>query len=274
MYKRQESLEPVPAKPTSVDVRSTLLLIDSADPRQGDVGDPAFARLLAIGERDLGSLISELGRSGYRSQRGLTEAIATLADEGQRDRIVVSLEDRVQLADVVLACGWEQDARDALVATLRARRPLTTDGIRAAVLLGDESLYPYLLEQFDHQPSTEVFDLLWQIPELRKPVEEIVRRRWARMRSAMHLRESLHFPELHLALRIGELGALKAALAAYRGGDIHEAERALRPVMMLPRRQEQVAEALAGLTAGDFTWDPQRRVFEAKGTTNRGGEKS
>ena len=266
-YRRAlESLGGIPESPTSWDVQAVMRIIDRSDRwPDAQLGEPGFDRLLGIGRRDLNVLVSEVGESGSQSQRSLIAAIDLLADLDDKGLIIANLQRAPALAEIVVSRGWERDAGDELMALLRERRALPMPALQAIVLLENPEANPLLLEQFSHTFRPTLYDLLWQVPEVRPELVRLINERW--ITSLRSTRDQggdvFRSEESQLALRTGNFEALDGVLRAF-GTNEPSVVRTLRPVMLLPQRWEAVRAELAEASASDFTFDEELRLFRRR----------
>ncbi len=256
-----ENLGPLPETPTAEDTINTLKAIDLRRQWRLELADPGYQRIMEIGNRDIGVLIAGLGQSNHQSQQVLLDVIGQLANEESKPEIIAAVERSATLAEVITAHGWEADAKDALFAALRSRRALPLEALRAIALLDDPETHPYLLDHFTHLPDVRVYNLLAKIPGLQPQLDRIVQERWVEERGSIVKREHHDNRTLDtLALRSGNKKALEVILNMLKHDD-YSARRALRPVMLLPQRENDIRKQLAPLTSDDFEFDPTMRMF-------------
>lgn len=254
-----KALEPLAEDPGGSDASAVVRIIDDTSRWQIDEGDPAYLRLLAIGQKNLEPLFEALAHAGHHSERALLDAISSVITPDDLNLLVDFLPRHPELASILVHRGWESDVRETLVSMLAERRYLPYSAVQAIALLRDPGTYPLLLEQFAHHPETSTYDMLWAIEELRPGLEALAREKWQED-------QALFNHHLELGLRAGELRALRMAFRSpnSRKDRNYTLVQTLRPVLLMPRDWEEAADSLTKLSADDFEFDPELRIFRQK----------
>jgi outer membrane murein-binding lipoprotein Lpp len=136
----------LPPNPTKEQVRDYVnrILVASKLQNVFSSDDPQSAMLMQVGPENLDVLLEASPVEPF-GDTYTTTAIAALAREEDKKRILDALPYNHGLANVVLAKGWEQDARDILVAELESgARYLPIEWIEAVVRLRDPKTYDAL----------------------------------------------------------------------------------------------------------------------------------
>ena len=136
----------LPQNPTKQQVREYVNQILQASQGQNtfSTDDPQVRMLMAVGPENLDVLLEASATQGLDDVYA-TVAIAALARDEHKKMVLDALRYNHGLAKVVLEKGWEQDARDILVAGLeRGARYLPTEWVEAVARLRDPKTYDAL----------------------------------------------------------------------------------------------------------------------------------
>jgi len=119
--------------------------------------DPQIAMLAAVGPEHVDLLLEAATGAKAAMSYYAVEAVRLVAEEQHKEMVLDALPSERELAKVVLARGWAQDAREILLAELR-RFPyyLPPEWIQAAASLEDPPTYGLLQEYLIHGGSRAV----------------------------------------------------------------------------------------------------------------------
>ncbi|MHC5038345.1 MAG: hypothetical protein ACYTHM_13605 [Planctomycetota bacterium] len=179
----------LPENPTKEQVREYVRKIQDASRGQRvfSSSDPQTTLLIRVGSEHLDVLIDALEREMIgMSNYHLINAIKSLARRKHLPLIRTALPLHKNLAEVILAKGWEREVKDILVEELRSGHSyLPTEWIKAVASLRDPSTYKDLLEFFVHGSNPcMTFDALKAIPDFpRMDLENAVGQVWRRVKS-------------------------------------------------------------------------------------------
>ena len=269
-----------PRREVSLYLLEFLRLVD-AHGRPLELRDPLTAELARFVPTHLDVLLDGLPAMSWVSKRSVVNALQRGATEAQKPALVAALAREPELAEVLLARGWVDDARAEVLQLARAPhvRSLPLSALRAIAWIRDPQTYPRLLEEFERQPDEPKLELLRTLPGLEVPLRDIVRRRWREESRVLgQFRQEMLFDEtFKLALRQGEASALQRVFLflddpAFKDsvGGWHLAQ-ALWPGVRLsgldPEKRQDNEAVLAWMRTHrpeDFVFDPARRQFVLK----------
>ena len=202
-----------PRREVSLYLLEFLRLVD-ADGRPLELRDPLTAELARFVPAHLDLLLDGLPAMSWVSKRSMVNALQRGASEAQKPALIAALAREPELAEVLLARGWVDDARAEVLQLARAPhvRSLPLSSLRAIAWIRDPQTYPRLLEEFERQLDEPKLELLRTLPGLEAPLRDIVRRRWREESRVLGQLPGSMFGETYkLALRQGEVSALQRA---------------------------------------------------------------
>jgi hypothetical protein len=180
-----------------------------------DENGPQLRQLAAFVPAQLDLLLDGLPVMNGASRDAVITAIKLGVTDAQKPAILAALQREPELAVVLFARGWVEDARPEIYQLVQSTSPqrLPQPALQAIAWFHDPQTYPRLLEEFEADPTVAADDLLRTLPGLDAPLESIVARQWHE--------ESLVFRHnniwqmfgqtFQLALRHGQAGALQRA---------------------------------------------------------------
>jgi hypothetical protein len=189
-----------------------LRLVDAARFPLG-LNDPHTRQLAALVPAHLDLLLDGLPVMGSVSQNSVIDAIKTGATDAQEPAIIAALQREPELAAVLFARGWVDDARKEIHQLAQSPRALPLDALRAIAWFHDPQTYPRLIEEFEAAPSVAVDYVLRTLPGMDAPLDAIVARQW-RQSSLVFSQFGGQMYEMfgetfQLALRHGQTSALQ-----------------------------------------------------------------
>lgn len=110
--------------------------------------------------------------------RLLRRAMAEGMEGDQRHRLVETLPRVPELAEVVMARGWEEEAAPALRSLLHRPGRLPDGALRALAGLDDPATYDRLLEELEVSADPGLYRVLRERPGIEAGLEQTVRRVW------------------------------------------------------------------------------------------------
>jgi len=137
----------LPENPTKDHVREYVARITQVSQRQSvfSSDDPQVPMLVAVGPEHLDVLLEAATRGDFFGPYHILEAVKRVAGAQHKQMILDALPHQHELAAVVLARGWATDARETLLAELRAApQYLPTEWIHAVASLRDPETYDEL----------------------------------------------------------------------------------------------------------------------------------
>lgn len=209
----------LPANPTREQVAAYVDAIEKATRGQNSFSsrDPQVEMLARVGPEHLDVLVERLGsRRGLFGWGGggdelrfyLIPAIDSLVEERHKPLILEALPRHHQLVEVVVSQGWEEDARDVLIAELR-KRPhfLPTEWIDAVATLDDPETYDLLKDYFIRGSNqAHTYQAIRHLPDI--DLDKAVRDAWRRASRQRGSWERLRMAAI--AAEHGHLDALEA----------------------------------------------------------------
>jgi hypothetical protein len=136
----------LPENPTRTQVKEYIrnILSVSATQSSCSVNDPQVDMLTKIGPENLDLLVPLAGNPSHYE----VTAIQFMVRPEHKDLILNNLQEMPSLAGVVLAAGWQRDARDILLDMLRGKNYVEMSIVKAVAALEDPETYPLLLDYF------------------------------------------------------------------------------------------------------------------------------
>ena len=219
----------------------------------------------------------------YPSRGSVINAIALGATDAQKPVIIAALEQEPELATVLLARGWTDDARTEILHLTQYPRRLPLPAIQAIVLFHDPKTYPRQLEECDANPDSGVVDALRTLPELQSSLDEIISRHWQQDRlvlSEVNL-WTMFGSSFQLAMGDGRKSALQRAYLIMADPDFDDGNldyylaNAFRQHVWMPdlaaskrKHDQEVIAWMRKHRLEDFTFNPELRQFIPKTTSS------
>jgi hypothetical protein len=123
--------------------------------------------------------IEGLNVTEHQGNRCLESALYHGVSDSQKQEILNYLGDYPQLAGLINARGWMEDAEEALLGLLnRSELSLTNPAFKALAWLENPMTYPALLAAMERQISLEFYEILKTIPDLESDLNLAVHRLW------------------------------------------------------------------------------------------------
>jgi hypothetical protein len=175
-----------------------------------DPDDPHTRQLAAFVPMHLDLLLDGLPVMDYASKETVLNAIQAGATDAQKPAIIAALQREPELAGVLLARGWVDDARPEILQLAQSQRDLPLDALRAIAWFREPQTYPRLLEEFEAGPNVEADDALRTLPGVGPNLDAIVSRVWRRESLVDRYGANQMFGQpFQLAMRHGERSALQ-----------------------------------------------------------------
>lgn len=207
--------------------------------------------------------------------------------EVQKPEIIAALRRNPDLAEILLARGWVEEARAELLGLLNGPRQLPRSCWRALAWLEEPETYPLLLQELELNPSVSLYELFRTLPGLSEALDATVNRISQRMTHAGWGRTGARivgddwvlrlYPGLETCVRHGNIEAFQTAFELFLGRPPNQRHQAtqllqfLRNNIALPVlagygywNDERLARWLEERKAADFNFDPVRRRFVAR----------
>jgi hypothetical protein len=238
--------------------------------------DPVISGLAALAPEHLDILLDGLPAMSPLCRRAVIAALAEGVLESQKAAVIAAVPRAPELAAVLLARGWVDDAHDALYQLLDSPRALPVESLQAIASFADPRTYPRLLQELESNPNEPLYDALRALPGIAGPLDATVTRLWRDQTVVVRPFNDIS-PALRLALRAGKPEAL--AWACHLAEEINAGvPMALNPpnsvldgVIELPSvpapasgQPGNFVASLTGRSAGDFVFDPARQRFVLK----------
>ena len=177
--------------------------------------DPCIRQLAVFVPAHLDVLLDGLPVMEGAAKNAAISAIKLGAMEKQKPAIIAALHTEPDLAEVLFARGWLEEARPEIrqLAQTDSRFGLPLSAIRAIAWLQEPQTYPQLLAEFERNPSVAADEVLCTVPGLEPELDRIVARQWHEESLVLHQNNCFQmFTELfRLALRHGQTSALQRA---------------------------------------------------------------
>jgi hypothetical protein len=261
---------------------SEVLSLISARRQMLDRDDPLVHQLAAAVPGHLPMFLDGLRAAEGPAHYVLLEAIRRGVQERHIRQLVNAVPTTPDVAYVLLARGWVDQARPALLSLVHRPGNLPNNALPALAWLEDPRAYDRLLEELRSQPWLHTYELLHSLPGFRAQLDRVIRDVWEEQRL------SLQSPNrtsavLSMALRHGIPDALGEGLRRWRllTPSAREAAWAVLDafkenlVMDLGdanylHNRVRIAEWLDRQRAEDWQYDPlRRRWIRQEQTKNR-----
>ncbi len=159
----------LPDDPTTKDVKLYIQKIKTATKGQRSYShnDPQVSLYLEVGKKHVPELINALSIGSNHSSANyhLLPAIEKLMSESDKAILLESLSKHPSLIRIITNNGWEEDARDTLLLSLKKESRLSTDWIRAVAALREPESYPLLRHYFISAVSRyQTYDVIKDLP--------------------------------------------------------------------------------------------------------------
>ena len=120
-----------------------------------NLNDPQTRHLAAFVPAHLDLLLDALPVMDEASKQSVINAIKLGATDAQEPTIIAALQHEPDLAEVLLARGWVEDARPEIYHLIQSgsRQLLPLTAMRAIAWFHDPQTYPRLLEEFEANPT-------------------------------------------------------------------------------------------------------------------------
>ncbi len=255
-----------------------LRLVDARG-RPLELSDPLTAQLARFVPAHLDLLLDGLPVMNWTSKRSVLAALQLGATDAQKPALIAALASEPELAGVIFARGWMEDARPEILqlANRPQHQPLPLSALRAIAWFHDPQTYPGLLEEFERQVNESQYEALRTLPGLEVQLAEIIRRRWREESLVVNSLSSQQYELFRLAIQLGETNALQRAFQLLDDPDFNVASQgwhladALRPGVQMadlsPEKRQDYEAVLAWMRAHrpeDFVFDLARRQFVLK----------
>lgn len=257
-----------------------LRLIDARRaPLQPD--DALTRELAALVPANLDLLLDGLPVMGAASKKTVINAIKSGATEAQKPAVIAALQNAPELADVLLARGWVDDAQAQIYQLMQSSNPLPSAALSAIAWFHDPKTYPRLLEEFEANPRISTDDVLSSLPGLEDQLKSVIVPAW-QVQSLVTRQPSwaMFGDEFTLALRHGQTSALQRAYLYIENPELGLSENefsmaaALWDGILMPdlnRNDRQNSEAVLAWMRrhrpDDFIFNPALRRFVLKPTS-------
>ena len=213
-FNRRMAALPVPAPEASRHEVSLYLLefLRLVDARRYPLqtSDPLTAQLARFVPTQLPLLLDGLPAMDSAAKQTVLHAIQLGVTDGQKPDLIAALSREPELASVLLARDWVEDARPEIYGLVKLSRRLPSDALRAIAWFHDPQTYPRLLEAFEAEPSVSLDDLLRPLPGLAPELDAIAARSWREEKLVLREPGGQMFGEMfNLAMRRGDVSALQ-----------------------------------------------------------------
>ena len=238
--------------------------------------DPLAQKLAPLAQEHPLMFLDGLRNAHYRPAQMLESCLQQGLTEEQRKIVIERLPKQPQLADLVVARGWIEDARDAFRQLAHEHSRLPISAVQALVLLEEESVYPLLIADFQQNPTLGYYDALHTLPDLESELDRVVRKQWSRRPRVFSHRTNQQ--ELYsIALRHGIREAMTEICQLLTwvpvddfsyGYGISRAIQENVDLNEIPRNErndtERVLTWVRQQDPASFQYDPGRRLFFSK----------
>jgi len=221
----------LPENPTREQAKRYIMEIAAASGGQNSwsPSDPQVRMYADIGAENLPLLFEVPGVNDYH----LVSAAKVIATDKHKEMIIKYLRLMPELSAVVVAKGWEKDAREVLVRLLKDRADYLPESVvRAVVNLGDASTYEHLKQHFVRGSNkARTYEAIKGLPGI--DLRDSVAAAWESAKTRRYERESM----APIALSFGNTDALAAAVTylsspARSGTAFHYAEKGIREALL------------------------------------------
>ncbi|RME95807.1 MAG: hypothetical protein D6766_02285, partial [Verrucomicrobia bacterium] len=272
--RRLEALEPPPpeaSRPVVGRYLYELLRLVEARGRRVDADDPLVRQAARYVPRHAAMFLDALPAVGWHGRRLLIEALLRGLPDESKSLVFDALPDSPELAEVILARGWEAEARSALLELVDDPRSLPDTAIQAMLLLEEPAVVPRLLAELEREPwRLQLDEWLQSLPGIGPRLEATVQRVWKRRPPVVTATGRLGAHAL--AMRHGLRPALAEAYRLLRLSDSQRAGwgdeliNAFRQTVLLTGlgpndswQEDKVVAWLLKHAPEDFDYDPVRR---------------
>jgi len=204
----------LPENATPKEVREYILKIHelSSGQRRWSSNDPQVGMLAAVGPENLEVLIQTAQQGRYYTPY----AVKAIAGPEHKELILKNLAAMTTLVDVVAKYGWEDDARETLLAELKYRERLPSAWIRTVAGFEDPETYPDLLAYFENSSGPgSVYESIKNLDGI--DLEEAVPKAWKKAKYSEYSYRGWQMTPI--AMEYGVLDALDAAGLLLLGND-------------------------------------------------------
>jgi len=156
-----------PSKPDKKSIVTYILkiLILSQDLNRYSPEDQQIDMLAKIGEQYIDVLLDFGNNKSIAGRFYINHAIARIATESSKNKIIENLRLNEDLAKVVLKNGWQVEARDIMIEKLYKERFVPKELIQAVVKLEDPLTYDALIYFFVHGTNQyNTYGLTYKLP--------------------------------------------------------------------------------------------------------------
>jgi hypothetical protein len=237
--------------------------------------DPCTRQLAALVPAHLDLLLDGLPAMDGPSKSTVLNALELGAAETQKPLIIAALAPDPELAQVLFARGWVNDARTEIMQLAQSPQALPPDALRAIAWFQEPGTFPRLLEEFEANPTVGADTTLGTLPGLAPQLDTIVARAW-HQQSLMFRQNGweLFGEDFRLALRHGQASAIQRAFQVLNDSQFNQSDyefelaAGLRDGVQMaglpPEERQKPAAVLAWLRlhrADDFIFNPALRQF-------------
>ncbi|HIL68313.1 MAG TPA: hypothetical protein EYG38_00475 [Verrucomicrobia bacterium] len=135
---------------------------------------PLALKLSTLVPDHLPMFIEGLNVTEHEGNRCLESALYHGVSDSQKQEILNYLGDYPQLAGLINARGWTEDAKDALLGLLnRSELSLTNPAFKALAWLENPMTYPALLAAMERQISLEFYEISLEFYEILKTIPDL-----------------------------------------------------------------------------------------------------
>lgn len=246
--------------------------------------DPCTRQLATLIPAHLDILLGGLPAMSSASRQTVINAIQFGAMDAQKPIILEALLKEPDLAQVVIARGWLDDASTEIYQLAQSSRRLPHSALQAIAWFHDPQTYPRLLEEFAASPSLGTEAVLSSLPGLAPQIDAIVARQWHEESLGHSQHASLMFGELfQLAMRHGQTSALARVYLVLDNPDFmkdtpdYSLARVLWDTVQMPdakpgerNHSESAIAWMRKHRPEDFVFNPALRQFVLKSSLSAG----
>jgi hypothetical protein len=276
-FKRQlAALTAPPMSASRVEVGNYLygvLRLVQRYPNYRALGDLATNRIAAFVPSHLPVFLDGLSVTAGASREFLFTALIHGMADSQKNNIFSALRRSPDLARVISARGWLDDARQPLYALLQSPRPLPFEAIQAIARFKDPNTYERLLAELEAEPGISIYDALSALPGIDAALDQSVERIWKSKFGLFDALDGVTVPELEIALQHGKPQALallrrlildvKTSPYEISSGAAWNLTETFKRHVQIPSPNDNidVARVLQEHRPQDFHFDPAARRF-------------
>lgn len=241
-------------------------------------GDPIVTRLAALVPQHLDLFLDALPYAENLAARTLRHAIRRGTSEAQASEVIAALPGDPELAEVVLARGWETLAAPTAKRLATSPAGLPFEVTQLLALSADPSIRHRLLVDFQQRPSTPTYEILRTFDGIEPDLAAALDAIWANRRRVLRPEMDSMRPE-GMLLRVGRREALERILRVFHLAPDGRRDRlwnlldaCYEGIVMdglddSKRHDHEVLAAwLKDKQASDFEWDPNRRRWVLRST--------